>query len=62
MGKLYDDVMNSYDVRSFTKHVIREGLTKDPLDAVRDCELALRVLEERLHELELADAMDSVKG
>lgn len=51
MGKLYDGVMNSDGVHYFTKHIITEGMTKDPLDAVRDCELALSVLREHLDEV-----------
>lgn len=51
MGKLYDRVMASDGVHNFTKSIIKEGLTKDPLDAVRDCELALDVLKEKLHEV-----------
>ena len=51
MGKIYDTVMNSDEVHRFAKNIIKEGLTKDPLDAVRDCKLALDVLTERMHEV-----------
>ncbi len=48
---LLDRVMSGDSVHNFTKDIIREGLTKDPLDAVRDCELALRCLKEHMEEV-----------
>ena len=33
-------------VRKFTKDIIRQASTKDPVDAIADIKLALRVLEE----------------
>ena len=51
MGKLLDSVIGDDSVHYFTKKIIAEGLTKDPVDAVHDCELALRVLRERMKEV-----------
>ncbi len=42
---LKDKVLNSDSVHSFTKDIIKQGLTKDPVDAYYDCKLALDVLK-----------------
>ena len=39
-----DQILEGYSVHQLTKDVIRQGLTKDCVDAVRDVELALKAL------------------
>jgi hypothetical protein len=43
-------VLNDPSVHNFTKQIIRDGLTKDPVDAVSDVETALEVLKEVMNE------------
>ena len=43
-----DEVLNSDSVHNFTKDIIKQGLSKDPVDAYYDCKLALDVLKEHM--------------
>ena len=43
-------VLNNPSVSYFTKYIIYKGLKKDPVDAVSDVELALKVLKEVMNE------------
>ncbi len=43
------DVLGSKTVSFFTKNIIKEGLNKDPLDAVAYVELALKILKLKLN-------------
>ena len=42
--------MNDTTVHDFTKQIITVALTKDPVDAVADIELALEVVKETVDE------------
>jgi hypothetical protein len=42
-------VLNDPSVHNFTKQIIRDGLAKDPVDAVGDVKLALKVLKKEFH-------------
>jgi hypothetical protein len=48
MNKYTKLVLDDPSVSYFTKTIIREGLKKDPVDAVAYVELALLVLKEEL--------------
>jgi 1-aminocyclopropane-1-carboxylate deaminase/D-cysteine desulfhydrase-like pyridoxal-dependent ACC family enzyme len=48
MNKHTQSVLNDLSVSYFTKNIIREGLEKDPVDAVAYVELALEILKEEL--------------
>ena len=48
MNNLTQSVLDDPSVSYFTKTIIREGLEKDPVDAVAYVELALLVLKEEL--------------
>jgi hypothetical protein len=48
MNKYTKLVLDDPSVSYFTKTIIREGLEKDPVDAVAYVELALLVLKEEL--------------
>ena len=48
---LKEQVLNDDGVHYFCKEIIKTGLTKDPVDAVYDCELALRVLKENMEQV-----------
>lgn len=48
MNKHTQSVLDDPSVSYFTKNIIREGLEKDPVDAVAYVELALLVLKEEL--------------
>ena len=48
MNKHTQSVLDDPSVSYFTKTIIREGLEKDPVDAVAYVELALLVLKEEL--------------
>ena len=50
-NNLKDKVLNSDSVHSFTKDIIKQGLTKDPVDAYYDCKLALEVLKEHMDQV-----------
>ena len=50
-NKLKDEVLNSNSVHYFTKDIIKQGLTKDPVDAYYDCKLALEVLKEHMDQV-----------
>lgn len=41
-------VFDAPDVRNLAKDTLREALTKDPVDAIADLELVLRLLKQRL--------------
>ena len=51
MNDLRDKVLNSDSVHFFTKDIIKQGLTKDPVDAYYDCKLALDVLKEHMDQI-----------
>ena len=51
MNKLKDEVLNSDSVHHFTKDIIKQGFTKDPVDAYYDCKLALEVLKEHMDQV-----------
>jgi hypothetical protein len=42
-------VLNDPSIHNFTKQIIRDGLKKDPVDAVADVKLALKILKEEFH-------------
>jgi hypothetical protein len=48
MNNHTQSVLNDPSVSYFTKNIIREGLEKDPVDAVAYVELALAILKEEL--------------
>jgi hypothetical protein len=48
MNKHTQSVLDDPSVSYFTKNIIREGLEKDPVDAVAHVELALLVLKEEM--------------
>jgi len=48
MNKHTQSVLDDPSVSYFTKNIIREGLEKDPVDAVTYVELALLILKEEL--------------
>ena len=48
MNNHTQQVLKDPSVSYFTKNIIREGLEKDPVDAVAYVELALLVLKEEL--------------
>ena len=48
MNKHTQSVLEDPSVSDFTKNIIREGLEKDPVDAVAYVELALEILKEEL--------------
>ena len=48
MNNHTQQVLNDLSVSFFTKNIIREGLGKDPVDAVAYVELALLILKEEL--------------
>ena len=48
MNNHTQSVLDDPSVCYFTKNIIREGLAKDPVDAVAYVELALLVLKEEL--------------
>jgi hypothetical protein len=48
MNKHTQSVLDDPSVSYFTKNIIREGLEKDPVDAVAYVELALLILKEEL--------------
>ena len=45
---LKDKVLNSDSVHNFTKDIIKQGLTKDLVDAYYDCKLVLEILKEHM--------------
>lgn len=51
MNDLRNKVLNSNSVHYFTKDIIKQGLTKDPVDAYYDCKLALNVLKEHMDQV-----------
>ena len=48
MNNHTQQVLDDPSVSYFTKQIIREGLEKDPVDAVAYVELALQVLKEEM--------------
>lgn len=48
MSTLKEEVLASDGVHYFTKDIIRDAANHDPVDAVRDVELALMVLKSEL--------------
>jgi hypothetical protein len=48
MNKHTQSVLDDPSVSYFTKTIIREGMEKDPVDAIAYVELALLVLKEEL--------------
>ena len=48
MNNHTQSVLEDPSVSFFTKNIIREGLEKDPVDAVAYVELALEILKEEL--------------
>jgi hypothetical protein len=48
MNNHTQEVLEDPSVSDFTKNIIREGLEKDPVDAVAYVELALLILKEEL--------------
>ena len=51
MFDLKKEVLKSPGISNFTKDIIKQGLTKDPVDAYYDCKLALEVLKEHMNEV-----------
>jgi len=45
---LRDDVLAAADVRGWVKRAIREAMGRDPVDALDDAELLVRVLQDAL--------------
>jgi hypothetical protein len=48
MSNHTQQVLDDPSVSYFTKSIIREGLEKDPVDAVAYVELALQILKEEM--------------
>lgn len=42
-------VLRGVSVHNFAKDIITQGLTKDCVDAVHDCEIALKCLKKVMH-------------
>ena len=49
--EMIDDLLNDPGVHTLTKQAIRLGLSKDPVDAYYDLELATEAMKRRMEEM-----------